>query len=361
MGRSLQSRVKDDLIDTNRYAHIAEYRTVLGALQSYRLRLQRKRWRFRAFRKRRELTVVQNNTGKIAQNDILLFVTLRNERIRLPYFLKYYRDLGIQHFIVVNNDSDDGSLEYLQGQKDVSMWNASAGYKRSRFGVDWLNWLQMRYAHGHWSLVVDVDEFFVYPFCDTRPIRALTDWLDASSIRSFGAMMLDMYPKGPIDAEPYSEGQDPFEIASWFDSGNYMISKNKFMGNLWIQGGPRSRTYFADNPKRAPALNKIPLVKWDRSYAYVSSTHMLLPRGLNLVYDEWGGEKASGCLLHAKFLDTFAAKSKEELERKQHFSSSRKYHSRVKENPELWCKWSEKYINWRQLEILGLMSKGNWA
>jgi hypothetical protein len=24
-------------------------------------------------------------------------------------------------------------------------------------------------------------------------------------------------------------------------------------------------------------------------------------------------------------------------------------------------KWSEKYVNWRQLEILGLMSKGNWA
>ena len=33
----------------------------------------------------------------------------------------------------------------------------------------------------------------------------------------------------------------------------------------------------------------------------------------------------------------------------------------LKDNPELWCKWSEKYINWRQLEILGLMSKGNWA
>ena len=29
--------------------------------------------------------------------------------------------------------------------------------------------------------------------------------------------------------------------------------------------------------------------------------------------------------------------------------------------PDLWCKFSEKYINWRQLEILGLMSKGNWA
>lgn len=105
-------------------------------------------------------------------------------------------------------------------------------------------------------------------------------------------------------------------------------------------------------------------MKWDRKYVYVSSTHMLLPRGLNQVYDEWGGEKASGVLLHAKFIDTFGAKAAEELERGQHYAGSveyKAYAERVQENPQLWCKWSEKYINWRQLEILGLMSKGNWA
>ena len=119
-----------------------------------------------------------------------------------------------------------------------------------------------------------------------------------------------------------------------------------------------------DNPVRAPALNKTPLVRWDRRYAYVSSTHTLLPRGLNLVYDEWGGEKASGALLHTKFLDTFAAKAQEELSRGQHYANSaeyRAYAEKLDRKPDLWCKWSEKYINWRQLEILGLMSKGNWA
>ena len=328
------------------------------------MRIERRRWLVRAFRKRRELSLVQDNTGKVRRNSILLFATMRNERVRLPYFLKYYRNLGVDHFFFVDNDSDDGSLQSILGQDDVSIWHTSASYKRARFGMDWLNFLQMRYAHQHWCLVVDVDEFFVYPFCDTRPIRALTDWLDASSIRTFGAMILDMYPKGPIAAEHYQPGHDPFEIASWFDSGNYTISRNQEYGNLWIQGGPRARTFFADNPEKSPALNKIPLVKWDRRYAFVSSTHMMLPRGLNRVYDEWGGEKASGCLLHAKFLDTFLEKSEEEIERQEHFASSleyRAYAAALKESPELWCKWSEKYINWRQLEILGLMSKGNWA
>ncbi len=336
----------------------------MGAWQSYRLRLQRKRWRIRAVRKRRELQRVTNRTSQIRPNDLLCFSTQRNEAIRLPYFLEYYREMGINHFLIVDNDSTDGSVDYLAAQPDVSVWSTSGSYKRSRFGVDWLNWLQMKYGHGHWNLVVDPDEFLVYPFCDTRPLRALTDWLDASSIKSFSAMLLDMYPKGRLDDQPYQAGQNPMEIASWFDSGNYTISKNHHFGNLWIQGGPRARVFFPETPEKAPALNKIPLVKWDRRYTYVSSTHMLLPRGLNQVYDEWGGEKASGVLLHAKFLDTFNTKAAEELDRKQHYAASveyKAYAETLRDDPDLWCKWSEKYINWRQLEILGLMSKGNWA
>ena len=336
----------------------------MGVWQSYRLRLQRKRWRIRAFRKRRQLKSVQDRTKQIKKGDILVFSTLRNEDIRLPYFLKYYREMGVNHFIMVDNDSDDGGGAYLADQQDVSLWTTKGSYKRARFGVDWLNWLQMKYAHGHWCLVVDLDEFLVYPFCDTRPLRALTDWLDASSIKSFGAMLLDMYPKGRIDDVPYQRNQNPVDIAMWFDAGNYSISKNKKFGNLWIQGGPRARKFFSDQPWRAPALNKIPLVKWDRDYVYVSSTHTVLPRGLNLVYDEWGGEKASGVLLHTKFLDTFSVKAAEELLRAQHYANSHEYKayaSGLSDDPELWCKWSEKYINWRQLEILGLMSKGNWA
>ncbi|MGR3712430.1 MAG: glycosyltransferase family 2 protein [Shimia sp.] len=336
----------------------------MGAWQSYRLRVRRRYKLGRAIRKRRELRGIVTRTGQIKRNDLLLFSTLRNEKIRLPFFLEYYRDKGVDHFLIVDNDSDDGSLEYLAEQPDVSVWHTRNSYKKSGYGVDWLNWLQLRYAHDHWCLVVDPDEFFIYPFCDTRPIRALTDWLDASSIKSFSAMLLDMYPRGPITEQPYHTGQDPFEIACWFDAGNYTMTKNPAFGNLWIQGGPRSRVFFRENPELAPALNKVPLVKWNRRNAYVSSTHMLLPRGLNQVYDEWGGEKASGLLLHAKFLDTFTAKAEEELLRNQHYSASVEYLAyaeRLRDNPELWCKWSEKYINWRQLEILGLMSKGNWA
>ena len=336
----------------------------MGLISSYRLRLRRKYLLLRAFRRRRQLRGVTNRMASCPRQPILLFSTIRNERVRLPYFLDYYRKLGVDHFLLVDNGSNDGTREYLAEQADVSLWTTTAGYKQSRFGTDWMMHLLRRFGSENWCLTVDVDEFLVFPYCETRSLRALTDWLDSSGTRTFSAMLLDMYPKGAMHEQPYRDGRNPFEIAQYFDSGNYVIHRNPGLGNLWIQGGPRARLYFADQPKQAPAMNKIPLVKWHPSYAYVSSTHMMLPRGLNLVYEDTGGEKPSGCLLHAKFLDTFAVKAEEELQRGQHYAESHEYHAYregLTRERDLWCNWSEKYINWRQLEILGLMSKGNWA
>ena len=124
------------------------------------------------------------------------------------------------------------------------------------------------------------------------------------------------------------------------------------------------RVFFADDPGKAPALNKIPLVRWEARNAYVSSTHMLLPRGLNRIHDEDGGERISGCLLHAKFLSGLAARSAEELDRRQHYADGREYrayHGGLERGTVLWCRESREYRDWRQLEDLGILSSGNWA
>ena len=336
---------------------------VMNSLRRYRLRLERRRRRIRAFRKRRELNMVIDRTADIAPDDVILFCVLRNERVRLPYFLRYYRRMGINRFIFVENGSVDGTREYLIAQPDVSLWTTTNSYKRAKFGIDWLNWLLNRYGAGHWCLTVDVDEFFVFPHCDSRPISALTHWLHQSSLKSFGTILLDMYSRRPVDKTSYTEGADPFKKLNYFDSGNYVMSRNAKYGNLWIQGGPRQRIHFSDDPEKAPALNKIPLVNWKKGYVYVSSTHSLLPRGLNQVYDEWGGEKASGCLLHAKFLNILRDKALEELERKEHYAGSREYRAygqTIGAGMPLWTEQSVKYENWRQLEEVGLMSSGGW-
>jgi len=357
-GTKTQSRCKDPPGDGNQPG--------LKFWSTYRLRLQRKKYLLRAYRKGAELQVHSDRTDQIKPGALLAFVTQRNEQMRLPYFLKYYRDLGIDHFLFVDNGSEDGSTAYLAAQPDVSVWTTQASYRRARFGMDWINHLLRRYGSGHWCLTVDPDEFLVYPFCEARPLRAMTDWMDASQLSGLSAMLLDMYPRGPVQKQTYTEGQNPLEVTCWFDGGNYTTRRNPQLHNLWIQGGPRARKFFADTPKAAPALNKIPLVKWQSHFAYVESTHMLLPRGNNKVYSTDGGERISGCLLHAKFLPVLAHKSQEELSRRQHYAKGREYaayHALLQEDEELvlWHEFSERYISWRQLEILGLMSKGTWA
>ena len=331
---------------------------------AYKLRLKRQRFLFRAWRKSYQLRMILNRTNSIKKTDILLFITVRNEIQRLPFFLNHHRALGICHFIVVDNDSCDGTLEYLKAQSDISIWQTEHSYKLSRFGVDWLTWLMIKYGHGHWCLTLDADEILIYPFWTTRPLPALTDWLEKTGRFSFGVMMLDMYPRGRIGQCTGPKGKSPFETLKWFDHGNYTIQKKPVLESLWVQGGPRARCFFENDPQRSPTLNKVPLVKWNRRFTYVSSTHSILPRKLNRTYQEDGGSTLSGILLHSKFLPQVVEKSEEEKRRKEHFENSllyEDYYNRLISEPELWCTASTRFVGWKQLEALGLMSKGGWV
>ena len=127
--------------------------------------------------------------------DPTLFCTIRNEAERIDWFLHHYRALGVDHFCFVDNGSDDGTLDTLLAQPDASVWQTHASYRASRFGLDWINWLMLRHARGHWCVVADADELLIYPHWQTRPLRALTGWLDDQGQSILPAMMLELYPK----------------------------------------------------------------------------------------------------------------------------------------------------------------------
>lgn len=332
-------------------------------LRAYRLRLRRRVFLVRAFRRRRQLAPVTDRTASIQAGDILCFMTLRNEAQRLPYVLQHNRRLGVRHFLIVDNASTDGTAALLADQPDVSLWHSTASYKSSRFGMDWLTWLMMCHGHGHWCLTLDADEILIYPYWQTRPLSALTGWLGAQGIESFPALTVDMYPAGPVSQGRVAPGDDPIRHLAWFDRGNHSVQVQPRMRNLWVQGGARARAFFAAEPRKAPTLNKTPLVRWNRRFAYVNSTHALLPPRLNQVYDLTGGETPSGVLLHTKFLPAIIDRSAEEKSRGEHFADGSQYaayYDRLSADPVLHCAASTRYTGWRQMEALGLMSRGGW-
>lgn len=331
---------------------------------AYKLRWNRRKLLVRSWWKGRQLAAVRDLTTNIAPTDILCFSCVRNEASRLPFWLDHHRKLGVQHFLIVANDCTDDTIPYLSQQPDVSLWQTDAGYRKSRFGMDWLGALMMRHGDGHWCLTTDADELLIYPHYDTQPLSELTDWLDGQRHVSFGAMLLDMYPKGKLADQTYKAGDDPIRTLGWFDEAPYWVQRQPKLQNLWLQGGPRARMFFDDTPDQAPTLNKVPLVRWSRRFSYVSSMHTLLPRHLNRTYDEAGDPRPTGVLLHTKFLDQIVDKSAEELRRQEHFGQPEHYdayYQALIANPDLWTEGSCAWSGWRDLVDRGLMQAAGWG
>ncbi|WP_417267781.1 glycosyltransferase family 2 protein [Celeribacter baekdonensis] len=329
----------------------------------YRLRLRRRRLLLRALHKRRELTSVTSLTGQIAPSDILCFATVRNEAVRLPYFLDHHRAMGVSQFLIVDNDSDDGTAGYLADQKDVSLWRTGHSYRSARFGMDWITWLQMRYGRGHWCLTLDADEALVIPHQNARDLHDLTTWLNAQNRPFFSALMLDLYPKTRLSEAKYTPGRPFTEALGYYDAKGYTRERHPKYGNVSIRGGVRKRVFFKDEPDLAPHMHKTPLIKWHWRYAYASSTHIALPTELNEGFEP-RHNLPTGVLLHAKFLDEALRQSTSELIRQEHFTQPENYNAyydAVTSDPILWDASSQVYRGWEGLEADGVMARGAWA
>lgn len=278
-------------------------------------------------------TLVQSARGalNIGAAAILGFLVVRNESLRLPAVLDHHRRLGVDRFFVIDNDSTDGSRDFLADQPDVSLYSSSGSYARSRLGIDWIHPLLDEFGGGHWTLTIDADELFVYPDCERTRLRNFCDLLDAHGIGALCAVLLDMYSRGSIAQTSYVRGASLLEACPYFDAGPYHALKSPTFPGFELRGGPRSRLFCeGDNSHLSPTMSKVPLVKWKAGYRYASSTHYMLgnPPLANLM----------GALLHFKFLSDFHARAMEESVRGEHFDGAREYKiyaAKLAENPLL--------------------------
>jgi len=117
------------------------------------------------------------------KDEIRLFIVGRNESLRLPYFFEYYRAIGVQRFFYIDNDSQDDSRDYLLSQPDVHVWLQTQKYiEDNKFGV--AEELLKVYGVGHWCLLADLDELFIYPYKEKRSLRDFVQDLDLEGASS---------------------------------------------------------------------------------------------------------------------------------------------------------------------------------
>ena len=291
----------------------------------------------------------------------LLVCCARNEMPRMPAFLAHYRRLGVGHFLILDNQSEDGLSDFLAQQPDCSVWLADGSYKASNFGMDWCNHLLATHGVGKWCVTVDPDEFLVYPHCEQRDLRSLTRHMEAIEQPSLFSVLIDAYSRQPLSRTHLSAETDPFDVCPYFDRFNLTQRFNEEKRNFWVQGGVRMRRFFADTPDRAPALNKVPLVHWRKGLRYESSMHHLNDPALNCTV-LGHPEAVSGVLFHFKYVNLLQQKAAEEIQRGEHYAGSQEYKAyldagdAVLFDPML----SVRFENSEQMQRLGFMQAGCW-
>ena len=263
----------------------------------------------------KQMSEVRLSDGLSASSHVVVTL-VHNEEPRLAYFLKFYRSLGFNHFIFIDNQSTDGSLSFLRNQQDVSLFSATGSYKNARFGMDWINLVLTKFCCGKWILHVDADEFLCFPGSVGEKVQNLTDYLDSRNEPSINCLLLDMYSDTQISENILSVDRDPIEVLSYYDASGYLKIHDPNTHTTWIKGGVRGRKFFSRREWEGPALNKTPLIKWKKSYAFLKSAHQVWPFSLNR--GSCGKGRITGALLHTKFLSDFIQKIKMEQERRQH-------------------------------------------
>jgi hypothetical protein len=218
-----------------------------------------------------------------------LFTAVRNERWRLQWFLDYYRSLGVDRFFFVDNDSTDGTAEFLHKQSDVHVFWTEQSYAKAYSGMQWINWLVEQYGSDCWCIYADVDEALVFPGVEKRGLHNLTDYMTDHGQEALYAFMLDMYAPH-LESTPRGNGYTDFLT-------DYPLFENEYTwANTWIcpfrftAGGIRRTFKLSENQ------TKTPLIRGGVGINFLMSSHMITPARLSDV---------SGVFLHYKLAGDF--------------------------------------------------------
>lgn len=247
-----------------------------------------------------------------ARDAVVLLSVMRNEAGILGDFLAHWRGLGVDRFVILDNESDDGTPERLASEPDVDLHRV-----RRRFyppmKQGWINRAIADYGHDRWYVTADADEHLIFDGAGPRSLRDLVGLAEARGLRRLRGMLVDMYRDAPVLGS--APGGLPLAAAyPLFDGDGYEETLCK--QRISRHGGPRRRRLA--RPGGSPELTKYPLFHIRRGEVF-DNPHHLYPYGENF---------ASPCLaavLHYKFHAGLAAKIGDAVAREQYFDGSAEY------------------------------------
>lgn len=335
-------------------------------------------------------------------SEIRLVTQVRNEMLRLPSFLEHHRQIGVHRFFVIDNDSSDGTIEFLIEQPDVHVFHTTEPYREKRRA--WKLRILDDWGRGSWTLHLDADELFVFPWMERLSLPGFCRFLDEEGARGVHATMVDMYGKEPIRRNAYQAGSSLLEACGWFDAegywlrweGAYKSRRRQRSPRFSVTGGPRLRLFHPGSRERSawqaglmkwlydirrtrppwvnrwrpafklahrlaageafrlpPNMSKVPLVRWGEDLRLENPAFHYLTPAVPLSAC-WAG------ILHFKYLADFEEKVDEAVAREQHVDRAadyRHYQTALGAEPDLtaFAPCSRRYESSASLVDAGLM------
>ncbi len=275
---------------------------------------------------------------KLYSNDVIGFMIVKNESLRLPYVLDYYNNLGIERFFVIDNGSTDETIDILLSNEKIHVFSTTDKFQEH---WSWMEYLLKTFGLNKWCLVADADELFVYPHHEIVKINNLCQFLDKEGSKAFHSILLDMYSNDFLKNVEYKRGQDPLSVAPWFDINTHHKIRSRYYS------GMRERIFGI-----TPCITKYPLVRIENGSFPSRGMHHTSIRPISSV---------RGVLLHFKYFQDFYNKVFNGVKNEQYWNNSLEYKAYYKileyyPNINLWYPESVKLLKYKQLLEIGIMN-----
>jgi glycosyltransferase involved in cell wall biosynthesis len=266
-------------------------------------------------------------------DELVVLVLLRNGMTYLDMFVEHYSSLGAKHIVFLDNGSTDGTVEALRAYGNVTVLRTVLPYKK--YNVAMKRYLIERFGRGRWTLSVDIDELFDYPYSDAVSLRSLLRYLNENSHTAVVAYMLDMFPEGALSEDLSTKGDSLKESHRFYDISEIRSQDYREVGDIGntltneginiLKGGVQKRAFDI-----SPLLIKHPLVFMDGE---------VRPMDLS---DHWVANARiadfAGILLHYKISASLYGLVRREVEERRYISRGGKYdkyHDVLRESPDL--------------------------
>ncbi|MCH2165521.1 MAG: glycosyltransferase family 2 protein [Marinovum sp.] len=295
--------------------------------------------------------------GEVDPEKISMFVPVKNELPLLPQFLAHYRGMGFEQFLFYDDQSDDGTFDFLHAQPDCVVMHTTMtfgemlhytgkthkGIRELRFGTFIKMAAPPHFLPGKIVAYFDADEFLLLPPGVTH-IRQVYDRIEVIGSTGAYASVVEFFPRSVKSfAKPLPETVEGlFEEYGWFEPEALFDP----MAKLDKKGKPvftapsksmrlfedfdiqfelerttlREKVYLSSKEKRDQAFNrsarhKTPLLKrTDDSFMFSCHDAIVPPSGEILL-----------TIAHFVFTSNFAQKITNVQKWKAHVKGGRKY------------------------------------